>query len=152
MPENLIVSDSSPLIALLDIGYESVLKDLYDRILISDIVRAEIHAEIPEWIEVSDEYDIKQFKLLSLHLDEGEASAIALAMAFPKGRILIDERKGRKVATNLDLRVTGTIGILIKAKEKGLIDSGRLILEKLENHGFWLSSSLKDLVLQKMGE
>lgn len=152
MPKKLIISDASPLIALEDIGHLHLLKEIYEHVLITDIVRKEIQADLPSWIEVSTDYDIDQFKVLSLELDKGEASAIALALKNPEFPIIIDERKGRLVAKRLNLRVTGTIGLIIKAKQDGLISSGRSVLEQLENHGFWLSRTLMNQILRTMGE
>lgn len=152
MPEELVISDASPLIALVDIGELELLRKLYQRVTITDIVRDEIHAELPEWIEVSTGYDPKQFQILKLELDPGEASAIALALENPKSRIILDESKGRSVAKRLGLKVTGTVGIIIRAKEEGVIESGKEILEKLEEHGFWLSERLKSAVLTRLNE
>jgi len=71
MHEAVIISDASPLIALADIGELDLLLHLYGRVIITDIVRNEIHTDLPEWIEVSIKYDRKQLQLLSLELDEG---------------------------------------------------------------------------------
>lgn len=152
MPNELVISDASPLIALADIEELEILQLLYQRIVTTDIVRGEIHADLPEWIEVSSEYDKKQLQILELELDKGEASAIALALENPESRIILDESKGRAVAKRLGLKVTGTLGIIIKAKDKNLIDSGKRILEKLEKHGFWLSEKLKKQLLERLGE
>ena len=152
MPEELVISDASPLIAMADIGELELLQKLYNRVSITDIVRDEIHAELPDWIEVSSEYDQKQFQILKLEVDPGEASAIALALENPGSRIILDERKGRSVAKRLGLKVTGTIGIIIKAKDQGLIQSGKEILAKLEEHGFWLSEKLKNQILTRLKE
>ncbi|MFK7972191.1 MAG: DUF3368 domain-containing protein [Bacteroidia bacterium] len=152
MLEKLIISDASPLIALEDIGQLHLLKQLYKQVIITDVVRDEIQADLPSWIEVTANYDISQFRVLSLELDKGEASAIALALKNPELPIIIDERKGRLVAKRLNLRVTGTIGLLIKAKQKGLLFSGKTVLNQLEDHGFWLSKKLKHQILIKMGE
>ena len=152
MPEQLIISDASPLIALADIGELELLQQLYEQVLITDIVRDEIHAELPEWIKVSAGYDQKQLQVLRLELDSGEASAIALALENPGSRIILDESKGRSVAKRLGLKVIGTVGIIIKAKEGGIIESGKTILSKLEEHGFWLSDKLKKDILSRLGE
>lgn len=87
MLEDLVISDASPLIAMADIGELELLRKLYQRISITDIVRGEIQAELPEWIEVLADYDQKQFQILQLELDPGEASAIALALENPGSRI-----------------------------------------------------------------
>jgi predicted nucleic acid-binding protein len=93
MPEELVISDASPLIAMAGIGELELLRKLYQRVSITDIVKSEVHAELPEWIEVSTEYDQKQFQILKLELDPGEASAIALALENPGSRIILDESK-----------------------------------------------------------
>lgn len=152
MPSELVISDASPIIALADIGELELLKLLYDTIVITDLVRSEIHAELPDWIKISTAYDSKQLQILELELDRGEASAIALALENSDSRIILDESKGRAVAKRLGLNVIGTLGIIIKAKDKKLIESGKSILEKLEEHGFWLSASLKARLLKRLDE
>ncbi len=117
MPNELVISDTSPLIALVDIGELELLQKLYKKVCITDIVRREIHPELPTWIEVSTQYDQKQFHVLKLELDPGEASAIAFALENPDSRIIMDENKGRSVAKSLGLKVTGIVGIIIKAKD-----------------------------------
>ena len=152
MLHKIIIADASPIIALEDIGELSILRDLYGKILITDIVRNEVNAQLPPWIEVSDQYDSQQKQLLELELDSGEASAIALAMNKQTPQIILDESKGRAVAKRLGLKVIGTLGIIILAKEKGIIESGTKILEKLEQHGFWLSGKLKRQMLRLLNE
>lgn len=152
MPEEIVISDASPLIALADIEELDLLQKLYQKVFITDIVRSEIHADLPLWIEESSNYNRKQFQVLQLELDSGEVSAIALALENPERRIIIDESKGRSVAKRLGLKVTGTLGIIIKAKEQGLIKSGKDILIKLEKHGFWLSERLKNDIIARLKE
>lgn len=152
MHDLLIISDASPLIAMADIGALDLLRQLYKKVVITDIVRSEINAELPDWIEVTAAYDQKQLQILKLELDAGEASAIALALDNPQARLIIDENKGRSVAKRLGLKVTGTIGVIIKAKEQGLIHSGKDLLEKLDQHGFWLSEKLKRQIMERMEE
>ena len=152
MPEELVISDASPLIAWLGIGQVDLLRKMYQRVLITDVVRGEIHADLPAWIEVSTDYEAQQYQLLLLELDAGEASAIALALKQAGSRIMLDERKGRIVAKRLNLKVTGTVGLIVKAKEAGLISSRKAVLAQLEKHGFWLSERLKQQILARMGE
>ena len=152
MPEELIISDASPLIALIHIGQVDLLRQMYRRVIITDVVRGEIHADLPEWIEVSTDYEVQQYQLLRLELDSGEASAISLALKHTDCRIILDERKGRLVAKRLHLKVTGTVGLIVKAKETGLIKSGKAVLTQLEAHGFWLSEKLRVQILARMGE
>ena len=152
MPEQIIISDASPLIALADIGKLEILRELYNNITITDVVRNEIHAELPDWIKVSIDYDPQQMQVLELELDAGEASAIALGLKRPNSTLILDESKGRKAAKRLGLKVTGTVGIIIKAKRQGIIQSGKEILDALEKHGFWLSQKLKTDILKRLEE
>lgn len=152
MPENLIIADASPIISLYSVGELTILKELYQQVTITQIVREEIQVDLPDWIIVQEDYDRVQFQLLCLELDPGEASAIALAVQHDAPTLIIDERKGRNVAKRLQLKVTGTLGIIIKAKEEGIIDSGKKVLDKLEEHGFWLSMSIKHEMLVRLKE
>lgn len=148
----IIIADASPLIALGAIGELDLLKQLYQNVFVTDIVEDEVHLELPSWITVSTVYDLTQFQILQLELDPGEASAIALCLENPGSKIIMDESKGRSVAKRLGINVIGTIGVIIKAKEQGLILSGRAVMEKLEEHGLWLSEDLKKQVLARLNE
>ena len=152
MHELLVIADFSSLIAFVAIGELDLLVKLYHKVINTDVVRQEIHADLPNWIEVSSNYDLTQFQILQLELDPGEASAIALALENPGSKLIIDEFKGRSVAKRLGLSVTGTTGIIIKAKEQGLIISGREMLVKLKIHGFCLSDKLKKQIIAMLNE
>lgn len=148
----LVISDASCLIALEDVGELRILQGLFSQIVVTDIVREEIQAELPSWIKVSKNYEARELEILKLELDRGEASAIAFALKNLGSRIILDERKGRKVAKRLGLKVIGTLGLIVRAKQKGIIPSGKEVLDKLENHGFWLSERMKKSLLKKLGE
>lgn len=77
--------------------------------------------------------------LLELQLDKGEASAIALALEFKYSILIIDDNKARKIAEQLGLTITGTLGVIIRAKQKGIIDSVLSIVERLKSSGFRIS-------------
>lgn len=148
----LVISDASCIIALEDIDELRILKGLFNQVVVTDIVKGEIQVELPNWIKVSTDYEDRELKILELELDRGEASAIALALKNPGSRIILDERKGRKVAKRLGVKVIGTLGLIIKAKQAGIIPSGKAVLEKLEDHGFWLSARMKQSLLEKLDE
>lgn len=135
MPEQIIISDASPLIALADIGKLEILQHLYSNITITDIVRNEIRVDLPDWISVSSNYDPQQMQVLELELDAREANAIALGLKSPNSTLILDESKGRKAA-----------------KRQGVIQSGKEILIALEEHGFWLSQKLKSEILERLNE
>jgi len=148
----LVISDASPLIALADIKRLSLLQSLFGEVVITDIVRKEIQADLPEWIKVENNYDLDTYETLKQRLDSGEASAIALSIQTPNCLLVMDERKGRSVAQELGVEVIGLLGIVLKAKQTGLLESGETVLEELEDHGLWLSSKLKAQLIKSLGE
>lgn len=85
-------------------------------------------------------------------LDEGEAEAIVLALEVNAGLILLDDREARIQAKSLGLNVTGTLGILLRARRLGLIRNLRPEIEKLKKTGFRISQSLEEEILRLVGE
>lgn len=86
-------------------------------------------------------------------LDSGEAEAIALAIELKADYLLMDEIKGRQIAENFGIKVTGILGVLIKAKEEGLIAEVKPYLQKLVNEaGFWLNPKLIEKILEIVKE
>lgn len=126
MPE--IVSNTTPLISLLKIDKINLLKELFGTVSIPKAVFKELEQgkEKPfyqdinktDWIKIV-EIKNKQIKSFLFDLDEGEAEAIVLAQEINAGLLLLDEKLGRLYAEKLNIKITGTIGILLKAKEKG---------------------------------
>ena len=90
--------------------------------------------------------------MFSEQVDLGEASAIALALENPEHLLIIDDNKGRKLAQRLELNVTGTFGILVKAKKTGVIPFLKPILEQIEQTDFRISNRLKAIVLEQVDE
>ncbi len=136
----LVVSNSTPLIHLAKIGRLELLGEFFGEVLIPEAVYRECVVE--ERLKRS----------LMIKLDEGESEAIVLALEKKADLILIDDYDGREVARALGLKVTGTIGILLKAKFSGRITSLKDELEKLKSTGFWLSEGLYEKILKKAGE
>jgi predicted nucleic acid-binding protein len=73
-------------------------------------------------------------------------------MEHPDSLLIMDEKKGRRIALNLGLKLTGLLGIIIRAKEKGIIKEAKVLLDALESKGFHLSPALRKMVLEKSGE
>lgn len=148
----IIISDASPIIALYNIGRLSLLQEVYKEVLVTDIVSKEVEIPLPHWINVTDDYNLALYESLSLQLDEGEASAIALAKLTPDAVLVIDERRGRKIARELGIEIIGILGVIVKAKAMGKIKSGMSLINELTNNGFRLSSNLISIVQKKLGE
>lgn len=85
-------------------------------------------------------------------LDDGEASAIALCLEKPNSLLIIDERKGRKIAQDLNIATIGTLGILFEAKQQGHVKKIRPLIEKIQQTDFRISKELLNSILTKAGE
>ena len=160
----IVVSNTSPIINLTTIGKLDILQKLYGAIVIPESVYHEIavtgsgeagsrEVQTFGWIETKKATNRLQVAALQIELDKGEAEAIALALELKADFLLLDERRGRAVASRLGLKSVGILGCLIEAKHKGLIPSIKPILDSLTaNAGFWVSESLYNRVLQTAEE
>ncbi|MFH5884681.1 DUF3368 domain-containing protein [Halalkalibaculum sp. DA3122] len=146
-----IVSDTSCLILFYKIGELELLKNVFGNILVTEIVSKEFKKELPEWVEIVP-LQSNLHKGLSSVLDPGEATSIALATEHDNSLLIIDEVKGRKVAREMGIQITGTLGVLITAKEKGYIKAVKPIIDKMEKTNFRVSDALLQKVLEKVDE
>jgi len=152
MPERVIIADSSCLIALSNIGELQLLHQVYEQITITPEIEYEFGEPLPNWITVEEVTDKKKISILELELDKGESSAIALAIERENSLLVIDEKKGRRVAKKMGIKITGILGVAVKAKEIGLIEKVGPIIEKMEKVDFRISASLKEKILKRVGE
>lgn len=160
----IVVSDTSPIINMAAIGHLELLRKLYKGLVIPQAVYHETtvkglgqvgaqEIEKSKWIEVEEIPDKNLTEALKLELDEGEAEAIALAIGIKADLLLIDERRGRKIADRFGLKYIGLLGAIIEAKHKNLIPNVRSLLDSLiSKAGFWIDQELYNRVLQAAGE
>ncbi|MEP0548792.1 MAG: DUF3368 domain-containing protein [Rhodothermales bacterium] len=159
-----VVSDTSPLVHLSRVGLFSLLETFYGRLLIPPAVwreaveegrgrvgEAEVRAAAG-WIDIRTPTDTPFLRLLKQELDDGEAEGIALASEVGADLIVVDEAPARKSARAAGLRVTGTLGILIRAKSEGYLDALRPVLDRLRLESFRISDVLYIRVLKGVGE
>lgn len=151
MPKT-IISDTSCLIVLTNIGEMTLLQQTYGTIITTIEVAAEYGQVLPDWIEIKTVTDKNVQQVLELQIDKGEASALALALETPKCTLILDDYKARKVAEKLGLEITGTIGVIIKAKLKGIIPSILPYLDKLNQTDFRITAEIKQQALKQAGE
>lgn len=155
-----VISNTTPLITLGALGLLDVMRQLYGIVWIPPSVHAEYqrgrarHPQQPNlqpltWVIVKPP---RGAFVLPPSLDVGERDAIALALATQASRILLDERHARSVAAQLGLAVTGSVGVLLAAKQTGLIPLIKPLLEQLVAQGRYISPSLYNLILQQAGE
>ena len=156
-----VVSNTTPIISLLKIGKLEILKNLYGNIYISNGVFNEIEAgknkifykDLSQvaWIFIQD---IKNKKAIDyfLDLDKGEAESIILASEIDADLIILDETLGRFHAKHAGLKITGTLGVLLKAKQLAIIPVIKPLLLELKSKDIWLSKKLILKVLKIANE
>ncbi len=151
-------SNSTPLIALSKIGKIELLREYFGQIYIPKAVYEEVvvnggilygaeEVAKADWIIVENVENTLAVESLSMYLDAGESEAIVLAKE-KDCLLIIDDGDGRKVARNMNITITGTVGILLKAGKDGKIDL-RDSLDELNACGFRLSEKVRDFVLSK---
>ncbi|SHJ96948.1 Predicted nucleic acid-binding protein, contains PIN domain [Tangfeifania diversioriginum] len=148
----IIVSDTSCLILLDKLGRIGLLKSLYGKITVTKTVADEFGKVLPDFVEIENPKNKNYQKILQSFLDPGEASAMALALEKEECLLIIDEFKGRREARQLGLNYTGTLGIFIVAKEKGLINSVTEIIKEIGKTDFRIGEKLINEVKRKSGE
>jgi predicted nucleic acid-binding protein len=156
-----VVADAGPLIALARITRVDLRPALYDEIIVPPTVYREITTkqDFPgaamfaqaAWLRVGPIADLRAVECLQLLLDRGESEAIVLARLL-RATLLMDERRGRAIANTFGVSVTGTIGILRIAKQRGRIDQMTPLLDALRSAGVRLSQRLYDEARRSVGE
>ena len=96
----------------------TLIQSTFGEIITTKEVVQEFGEELPNWVIVKSATDKYRQRILETQVDRGEASAIALALEFPESMIILDDYKARKIAENLGLEITGTVGVIIYCKEK----------------------------------
>ncbi len=147
-----IISDTSCLILLDKIGKLSLLQKLYGKIITTQIVADEFGSNLPDYISIQNPQDTNTQLVLGAALDKGEASALALALEQPDCLLIIDESRGRKMAKQLGLTITGTLGILAQAKLNGYVPLLKPLLDQVKQTDFRLSDRLLQEILKQVGE
>lgn len=159
-----IVSNTSPISKGAKVGQLDLMQQLYGVILIPSAVYEELLDEgageivitavqSAVWLELHPVQNQELVNQLRDRVNVGEAEAIALAVEVEATRLLIDERLGRQAATNLGLKVTGLVGILLLAERQNLIMKVKPIMDDLTTQAnFRISSQLYVDVLSAAGE
>lgn len=160
----IVVSDTSPICYLLLIGQIDLLPFLYERVMIPQEVYVELAvmgspeivqqwiANPPSWVDIRN-VDVQQASRMSAEsnldgLDPGERAAILLAEQLDISLVLLDDQRGRQVASVRGLRIIGTLGILGTAAQEGWIDFADAIA-RLQMTNFRIAPSLLAALLQR---
>ena len=156
----IIVSDTSSISNLLQIGIIDILHLLYGEITITPAVRRELY-HLPEqekqieqidWIKVKAPQNQGMIVQLLEEIDLGEAESITLAIEEQAKYLIIDEYKGRSIADSYGIKIVGILGVLIQAKKKKIIPTIKPHIDQLVEIGFRLDKKLIEKVLKGLGE
>ena len=148
-----IISNTSCLILLDNINALNILQKLYQNIYLTEEVAQEYGKPLETWMNVVTVKDKNYLRILNTSVDLGEASTIALALQMQEDNVMIlDDLKARKLAKQLQLKFTGLLGILLKAKQQHIISSVTDIFTQLKKANFRVSEKLEKEVLRLAGE
>ena len=151
----MIISDSTALIVLFDLDRVELLENLFEVVYISPIVLEEISVKypvvLPSFIKVEKLKDNELFNSLKMLLDLGESESIALAKE-KNLSIIIDEKKGRKIAKEMGLKVIGLLGIVYLNAKKGFLTKSEAseFIKSAIKHGYRISKKMVNDVLEEL--
>ena len=160
-----IISDTTPIISLIKINRLDLLEKLFEEVLIPEAVYRELTSnalfeneakivKTSSFLKTSSVQNRKSLQLLQAvsGLDDGESEAIILADELKSDVLIMDERKGRKVAEKLGIKITGTVGVLLQSYSENMISSDEIktYLDQLKNSNIRLSESLIQKALEML--
>lgn len=147
-----VTSDTSCFILLEKIGELDLLKECFRAVYTAPAVAAEFGVSLPDWVQIREVANKAFLNGLSTLANAGEISVIALAGELPDCLLILDDSKARKVAASLNLRFTGTLGVLVRAKALGKIAALSPIVAKIRQTDFRASESLLTKTLKNVDE
>lgn len=159
----ILVLDSSALITLARIGRLHLLRGFADEVVIPHAVYDEVvrrgsgrpgQTEIAHasWISHRRIRDRAARGRLETELGHGEAEAIVLAKELAADFVILDDARARQIAESQGLRVTGLLGLLLLAKERGLVEAVKPVLDEMVNAGFYVADAVYQDVIDAAGE
>lgn len=159
----LIVSDASPLIHLSAVNRLHLVPDLVGTVIIPPAVFDEITVqgmgkpgarEVLEaaWVKVVTCKDAHLLARFKAELDAGEAEALTLAIELKADVVLMDERLGRSVASRERITTIGLLGLLVEAKDYGLIQHVTPEMDALRHSGFYIANSIYNQIKSRCNE
>jgi predicted nucleic acid-binding protein len=162
---SVVISDTSPLRALAHLGLLHLVPAIFDDVLIPPAVlhelenpagqSAPVQLEALKGVRVVVPVDLNRIRDLReiQGLDLGEAEALALAIQVGALEVLIDEYEGRRIARELGLATVGVLGLLVRAKQSGLLDSITPLIDRLKTEfNFFISEALRSEIIRRASE
>lgn len=128
------------------------MQKFFRSIITTQIIATEFGKPLPDWIIIAPVQNIPYQMLLELEVDSGEASAFALTLQYDSSLLIIDDMKARKLADKLLLNYTGTLGVVLKAKELNILPFVKPLLNKIQLTNFRFSENLLKEILSIANE
>ena len=151
MPK-IVISDTSTLILFQKIDEFNLLQKVYAELITTPEIAEEFGEKLPEWIKIQPVLDKKYQHFLETQVDYGEASAIALATEYDDVLLLLDDLKARKLAIQLKFKITGTLGVIHKARQMSIIDKVKPLIDKLLLTDFRVADNIIEEILKLNNE
>ena len=129
-----------------------LLNKIFRNVITTPEIKNEFKEKLPNWIVIRKVVDTEKQKIIETQIDVGEASAICLSIETKNALLILDNFKARKIAKKLNLDYTGTIGLIVIGKLKGVIPSIKPYLEKIKNTNFRLPKDIETLALKEAKE
>lgn len=156
------IVNASPLILLGKIGHIALLSELADELIVPEMVVREVErkrdgeqalVEIASLPEARVEIEVLvSSEVVAWNLGRGESQVISLAVATPGSRAVLDDLQARRCAQSMGLPLIGTLGVVLRAKRKGVIAEARPVIEHLRRVGLYASDALIERALAHLGE
>ena len=150
-----VISNSSPLIALTHIGRLEIRYKLHAQVLIPPAVAKEVEPTVPtlpRWLVVHPLALGLKPDVVGGSIGPGEHEVISLGLELRAERLILDEQPARRLANSLGLRVIGTVGLLLAAKERGFLTTIKPELDRLLEVRFFMDTELYNRVIDQAGE
>jgi predicted nucleic acid-binding protein len=171
LPQSVVIADAGPLIAVARLDLLSLFESLYGTVFVPSVVWQEttgggdfveveaiLHANRKGWLKVVDDelpIELDPSSLLWM-VDAGERAALVLAINLQKTGaatlLILDDTAARSGAKNFNLSYIGTVGVLLRAKQAGLVPEIVPLVTKLQSSGYFLSDSLLAAVAEIANE
>jgi predicted nucleic acid-binding protein len=145
------VTNSTCLIGLERIERLDILPQVFNTVFAPPAVAKEVRTSL-DWLKVQAVANPSVVIALRTQMDEGEAEAIALALELENVLLILDDKKARRVAQQMSLKVIGTVGMLLRAKRQGVIAEVKPLLLKLTEANFRISHRIIQAALRLSGE
>jgi predicted nucleic acid-binding protein len=156
-----VICNTSPLQYLFQVDLLDMLQDRFDQVLVPGAVEAELAAGRRRNVALPKLEDLDWVTIRSTHyplpspirgLGRGETAVLALGTHMPQAVLLLDDIRARRYAIRHGMRITGTLGMILVAKERAMIPSVTAVLSRLERYGFRLSDRTRHATLELAGE